>query len=134
MSKSILRSVGAVAAGLIVIIVLSAITDMLLENNGVLPKGSLPLSGSEALLMAVVAYRALYSLAGCYLAARLAPNRPMKHALALGVVGVVFSVLGAVAMQDKAPAWYNLALVIIALPVAWLGGRLYELTSLKRAK
>src|SRR5262245_42929956 len=107
MSKPMLKSVGVVILGFVVIAILSGITDMVLENTGVLPKGALPLTGSVGLLVAVLAYRALYSLLGCYVVARLAPNRPMKHALALGVVGLIFTALQPIAMQDKAPAWYS---------------------------
>jgi len=63
---------------------------------------------------------------GSYIAATLAPNRPMKHALALGVVGFVVNILGAVATwnMNLAPAWFTLALIALALPCAWLGGKL----------
>ena len=29
-------------------------------------------------------------------------------------------------MWDYGPAWYPLSLIILSLPYAWLGGRLYE--------
>jgi hypothetical protein len=60
---------------------------------------------------------------GSALAARLAPSRPMRHALALGVTGVGLATLGAVLMWDCGPAWYSLANIAIALPCAWCGGR-----------
>jgi len=58
------------------------------------------------------------------LTARLAPSRPMLHAMILGGIGVVLSILGAVAMWDPAFAWYPIALAASALPSAWLGARL----------
>jgi hypothetical protein len=52
----------------------------------------------------------------------------MRHALALGVVGVVVSALGAVATWNRGPAfgphWYPLALIAISMPCAWLGGKI----------
>jgi len=73
-------------------------------------------------------YRAVYGTAGAYLAARLAPNRPLVHALVLGVLGFVASVAGAAAMWSKLPGlgpkWYPVALIVLAIPTAWMGGAL----------
>jgi len=52
----------------------------------------------------------------------------MKHALVLGVVGLIVSTAGAVATWNKGPEfgphWYPIALIVTAIPCAWLGGRL----------
>jgi surface polysaccharide O-acyltransferase-like enzyme len=124
----ILRSVGAVLAGLILIFVLSTATDELLHATGAMARGPLPMRGAEGLILVLLAYRLLYSIAGCYLTARLAPSQPMRHALALGVIGLIFSSMGALmnSQQSLGPAWYPWALVLLALPCAWLGGRLAE--------
>lgn len=126
---NILKSIGAVLAGLVVIFVLSYATDFLLEGLGLMPRGSLPMQGAELLIIGILAYRLLYSVVGCYLAARLAPSHPMRHALALGVLGFALSLLGTVTAQGSGPAWYGWTLVVLALPCAWLGGKLFELTS-----
>jgi hypothetical protein len=120
------RSIGAVVAGLLAIVVLSTATDMVLHATGVFPPFGQPMAG--ALFLLATAYRIVYGVAGCYLAARLAPDRPMQHALALGVVGLVVSIAGAVATWNRGPEfgpkWYPLAVIAIALPCAWAGGRL----------
>src|SRR5260370_30343318 len=94
MSKNTFKSIGAVFAGLVADLVLSLLTDFVVETTGVLPKG--PLHDFRQGLIEL-AYRGVYTVLGSYIAARLAPNRPMKHALALGVVGFVVNILGAVA-------------------------------------
>jgi len=75
-------------------------------------------------------YRSLYGALGSYLAARLAPRRPIAYALGLGGFGSVTSLLGALATWNHraefGPHWYPLALVATALPAAWLGGRLSQ--------
>lgn len=119
---SALRSVGAVFAGLLVIFLLSTATDVVLHVTGVFPPVGQPMA--DALFLLATAYRIIYGVAGCYVTARLAPNRPMVHALVLGAVGVVVSTAGAVAMWDAGPAWYSLAIIAIALPCAWAGGKL----------
>ncbi|HEV8426454.1 MAG TPA: hypothetical protein VGQ41_00980 [Pyrinomonadaceae bacterium] len=127
MSRQILRSVGAVLAGLIFIGVTHTGTDAILENIGVLPKGHLHVG--TGLILIVIGYRAVLSLIGCYITARLAPSSPMKHALALGIVGVLLSAAGAIATANMnlGPSWYAWTLVAISLPIAWLAGKLYEL-------
>lgn len=126
---SILKSIGAVLAGFIFIGVTHTATDAVLEGIGVLPKGNLWVG--TGLILMVLGYRAVLSLIGCYIAAWLAPHSPMKHALALGVVGVLLSTVGAIvaANMNLGPSWYAWTLVVIALPIAWLGGKLYELRS-----
>jgi len=126
---TILKSVGAVLAGLIFIGIAHSGTDAILENIGVLPKGHLHVG--TGLILVVIGYRAVTSLIGCYITALLAPKSPMKHALALGIIGVLLSTAGAIATANMnlGPAWYAWTLVVTALPIAWLAGKLYELRS-----
>ena len=124
---NILKSIGAVIAGLVAIFVLSYGTDAVLEAAGILQAGApLPMRGSELLITTILVYRLVYSVIGCYIAARLAPNYPMRHALVLGALGLVGSIGGAIvaAQQSLGPAWYAWGLVVFALPCAWLGGKL----------
>ena len=126
MNKKTLRSIGAVVAGFVVVVVLSLGTDMVLHATGVFPEWGRPMS--DALFLLATAYRTIYCIAGCYIAARLAPDKPMKHALVLGVVGLIVSTAGAVATWNKGPEfgphWYAVALIVTAIPCAWLGGKL----------
>jgi len=126
MNKNIFKSIGAVVAGFIAIFALSYGTDAVLESMGVFSSGPLPMYGSESLIITILVYRLIYSVVGCYIAARLAPAYPMRHALALGILGFVFSIVGAIVGRDLGPAWYLWGLVVFALPCAWFGGRLYE--------
>ena len=127
----VLRSIGAVLAGLIAVVVLSIGTDLLLHATGVFPPWGQPMS--DGLFVLATAYRVAYAVLGGYIAARLAPDRPMAHALVLGVVGVVLSTIGAAVTWDMGPEfgpkWYPLTLVVIALPCAWAGGRLVRAQS-----
>jgi hypothetical protein len=122
----LLRGVGAVLAGFAVIVVASTATDVVLHATGVFPPWGQAMTAWLFALAAV--YRTIISVAGCYLTARLAPDRPMQHALALGALGVVVSVAGTLATLGRGPAfgpiWYPLALVAVSLPCAWTGGML----------
>ena len=120
------RSVLAVLAGFAVIFVLSLGTDVALHAAGVYPPWGRTMA--DSLFGLATAYRIVYGVAGCYVTARLAPDRPMAHALALGVLGLVFSLAGPVYAQKQGPEfgplWYSIAIVLISLPCAWLGGRI----------
>jgi drug/metabolite transporter (DMT)-like permease len=126
--RRILRRIGAVVAGLFAVIILSIATDMLLHATGVFPPQGQPMG--DALFLLATAYRIVYAVVGSYIAARLAPDRPMQHALVLGVVGLALSIAGAVATWNAGPAfgpkWYPLALVATAIPCAWVGGKLAQ--------
>ncbi len=122
--RNIGRSIGALLAGFVVVVVLSIATDLALHRAGIFP--ALGRSMSNALFLLATAYRTLYSVVGSYITARLAPNRPMQHALLGGAIGLVLSVVGAVVTwnKDLGPHWYPLALVATALPCAWVGGKI----------
>lgn len=124
--RSGLRSVKAVFVGLLAIVALSTATDAVMHATGVFPPFGQPMS--DGLFVLATAYRIVISIAGCALAARLAPNRPMRHALSLGVVGALVSLAGAVATWNAGPEfgpkWYPLLLVAVAVPCALAGGRL----------
>ena len=76
------------------------------------------------MLILALAYRCVYTIAGGYVTAMMAPNRPMRHAIILGIVGIVAGTIGVVIAWDLSPHWYPIALVITALPCTWLGGKL----------
>ena len=78
----------------------------------------------DGLFALALGYRTLFGILAGYVTARLAPSRPLRHALALGVVGVVLSTIGAVTMGDMGPGWYSIAVILICLPTAWLGATL----------
>jgi len=126
--KQTLRTAGAIMAGFLVIVVLSIGTDFLTHAIGVFPEPGEAMSAALYILATV--YRVIYSILGCYITARLAPNRPMRHALWLGLVGVLFSIAGTVATWNLGPEfgphWYPIALILLSMPCAWLGAKLYS--------
>ncbi|WP_224242390.1 hypothetical protein [Hyalangium gracile] len=120
-----LRRIGAVLAGLVAIFVTSTVTDVVMHATGVFPPMDAP-PMSDGLFLFAFSYRFIYQVAGCYLTARLAPTRPMWHSMVLGIIGLVLSIAGAVAMWGAGPGWYPIALAASSLPCGWLGGRLAQ--------
>jgi len=123
------RSIFSVVAGLLAIFVVTTVVDIVLHATHVYPPWTQPISNNLAAL--AFAYRVVISIAGCYLTAQLAPDRPMQHALVLGAIGVVLSAIGAIATWGKGlgPEWYPLALIVISIPCAWLGAKIRMLQS-----
>lgn len=123
------RSIGAVLAGIVVGVALTLATDVVLHLTRVFPPMGQPLSDAPLVLATV--YRVAFGVLGSYITARLAPNRPMGHALIGGVVGLVASTVGAVVTWNRGPAfgphWYPIALIVTAIPCAWLGGKLRQM-------
>ena len=120
-----LRSIGAIVIGFLVIAALAFGADALLR--ALMPSafegGRID---STPVLLLATAYIGVFAVFGCYLTARLAPNRPMMHALVLGVLGLLFNIAGSVAMWDTAPAWYHILNLALVMPYAYLSGRLRE--------
>lgn len=119
------RSIGAVLLGFLAVVVLSLATDQVLHVLKVYPPWGQPMHDPGLNLLAL-AYRIVYTVVGGYITARFAPHNPMRHALALGIVGLVVGAAGAIATipMGLGPSWYPIALVVIALPLTLLGGTL----------
>jgi hypothetical protein len=118
------RSIGAVLTGILAGAILSLGTDELLHVAGTFPALGQPMG--DAPLLRATAYRTVYNVVGSYIVARLAPHRPMPHALAGGVVGLVLATAGTVATWNRGlgPHWYGAAIIGLTMPCAWAGGRL----------
>jgi hypothetical protein len=126
--RSLLRSTGALLAGFFAVVVLSLGTDQVLHVLNVYPPWGQPMHEPRLNLLAL-SYRIVYTVLGSYIAARLAPRNPMRHALILGVIGFVVGSAGAFATipMNLGPAWYPIAIAVTAIPCAWVGGKLADL-------
>lgn len=124
------KSYGAVLAGFIVTVTMTSLTDMLLRQLGIFPSGDVIMS--DGLFGVALIYRIIFDIFGCYIAAKFSPYYPARHAIALGVIGMIAASIGASKMWDMGPAWYSIANIVIALPCAWIGGKLYEKLKAKR--
>jgi hypothetical protein len=121
--RRVMRSVTAVLAGFIVVVVLSIGVDAALHAAHVYPPPGEPMNDSGLNLLAL-AYRSVFTVLGGYVAAWLAPNTPVRHAFILGVIGLAAGTAGVIVTWDLGlgPRWYPIALAVTGLPLTWLGG------------
>lgn len=125
--KPWIRGVLAIVAGFLITAVASTATDAIMHAAGIFP--SSPRTMSDPLFVLASAYRALFTVAGGFVTARLAPDRPMRHAWILAGIGLTAGLAGVafyfiVGRAQLGPAWYPVLIAIEAIPCVWLGGRL----------
>ena len=116
------KSVWPIIAGFLLLAVLSVGADMILR--GFFPRAFGP---SEAPLGALastvtILYASAFGVLSSYLTARLAPSRPVTHALALGGIVFLLALGGLVGSWHRAPAWFDIGFLAMVFASAWLGG------------
>lgn len=123
---TVLRLIGAVIVGFLLVVVLSTAVDAVLHKAGVYPPASEGLwdPGLNALALA---YRCAITVLAGYVCARLAPPPKMRAVWVLAVLGLCGGLAGVFATWNLnlGPHWYPIALAVTAIPTVWLGGWLY---------
>lgn len=122
MVKTISRSILAFVAAIAATFTLSYATDAALVAAGVMDSNALP--DSVAIVALIIAYRSAYNVLGAYIVAKLAPKRPMTHAMVLAVLGIIGSLSAMAALSDSSQYYYPIILSILVLPSTWLGVKL----------
>jgi len=127
-NTNVYRSIGAVVLGTLAIIIPAVVIDTALQFAGVFPfTGEKKFADWQSML--ALSYHVPLIVVGGYLAAWLASKKPLAHALTVGAIGFLMSILGQIAIElkDLAPTWYGWMLIVFAFPAAGLGGFLHIL-------
>lgn len=119
-----LKSIGAVIAGFAIVVVLSTVMDMVMESSGIIAPANRTDLLTDGMLAIALTYRSIITVLGAFVTAKLAPRAPMTHALVLGAIGFLAATAGMLVMWKIGHQWYAIALVVTAIPLCWLGGRL----------
>jgi hypothetical protein len=108
------------------VIIVTTVIDVIMHATGIFPPIGQPMA--DSLFLVALAYRVIVGIAGGYITARIAPNRPMKHALVLGLIGFVLGIVGVLFTWNRGPEfgpkWYPITVAITAIPTTLLGGKL----------
>ena len=122
--RNMVRSIAAIATAFFANVIISLLTDQLFHYLGVYPPWGKPMFNPAQNALAL-SYRLIYTVGSGYLAARLAPRNRIRHAIILGIIGLVPSIGGTIVTVSNGnvgPVWFPLALVVTAVPCSWLGG------------
>jgi hypothetical protein len=122
--RNVSKSIWAVLAGFLVVVLLSTMTDSLLESAGLFPQPDTNVYMPGWMLFLALLYRSAYTVLGGYVTAMLAPQNPMKHVKVLAVIGTIGGVIGMIVGWNLSEHWYPIALAVTAYPLVWWGGKL----------
>ena len=119
------RSILAVLAGLVFTIVVSTLIDQLFHILEVYPPWGQPMMETSDNLLAL-SYRVVIGVMSGYIVARLAPKAPIKHALVLGAIRTLLTIVGTVAAMsmELGPLWYPVLLAVSLIPTVYAGAKL----------
>ena len=121
------RSILAIVVGFVLTGALNVGTNTVLSRVApeMVPPPGTPNTNTAALLV-ICGYVALFGVLGCYVTARLAPSRPLLHALIMGAIALAMSIPVTISVWNDTPAWFNVYNLLAVMPYAWLGGTLRE--------
>jgi hypothetical protein len=115
-------SILAVVAGFLTTAVASTAVDAILHATRVYPPAGERMA--DGLFVLALSYRAVATVGGGWVTARLAPNQPMKHAVFLAGVGTLAGLAGvgvSLAHPELGPLWYSVLIVVTAIPCVFAG-------------
>ena len=120
-----MKAAWAVIAGFVVVALGSTAADALFEALGVLPS---PMTTGAFVFAAV--YRAIFTMLGGAVTARLGPQPPGRRVWVLAGLGVLGGGAGVAVSQahpELGPAWYAWSILLTGPPSVLLGARLGRL-------
>jgi hypothetical protein len=124
----IVRSIVAVGAGFFTVMVLGAAADVVfgrMSPDAFDPSGQ---ARAESALFIKLAYETAFALLAGYITARISSQqRPFTHAIVMAALVLAGRAVIAIAAWDVTPPWFNLGVLLLIIPAAWLGAKLSEL-------
>jgi len=120
------RIIFSIFVGWIVGAALSIVTDIFFHSTGIFPPAGQPFFETGLLIIAF-SYRAVYQIGSAYITAMLAKEKAETAVLISGIIASIVWLIGTIAMWNLVAAWYNIGGVVLSVPFALIGGKLYQL-------
>ncbi len=128
-----IRLILSIVAGLLTASVFSIITHEVLHLAGIFPPLRKPMFDTRLLIMSLI-YHSLFAIAGAYVTAMIAREKAKKAVFILGSKEAIMWLLGTILLWKHSPVWFNITKAVIGIPLAILGGKIYEWHKLKKAE
>jgi hypothetical protein len=119
------RLILSIIAGIATTMLLTIITDEVLNLLGKHPPLFKPIL-DDSLVQLVLVYHSLYAIIGAFVTAKIAKNQSRTAVLILGTKELFMWLVGMFILYDHSPTWYNVTKALLGIPLAFIGGRLYE--------
>ncbi|MBC7694971.1 MAG: hypothetical protein H7141_05925 [Burkholderiales bacterium] len=119
------RLIVSIIAGIAATMFLTMLTHVILNLLGQHPLLFKPMLDDNQVQFTLF-YHSIYAIIGAMVTAKIAKNQSRKAVLILGTKELFMWVVGAFILYDHSPTWYNITKALLGVPLAWIGGRLYE--------
>lgn len=126
------RLILAVIAGIITTLILTGITHVVMNLLGMHPPLFKPMFDDLQVQFALF-YHSLYAIVGAFVTAMIAKNQERRAVLILGTKELIMWIIGTFLLWNHAPLWSNITKALLGVPLAWVGGRLYEAYKKKKS-
>ncbi len=86
---------------------------------------------STGVLLLILVLSVIYSVIAGFVTAAVAARSEMRHALALGILQLIFGIIAQSQFWDVMPLWYHLIFLALLIPGNLAGGKLRLTRKLK---
>lgn len=124
------RLIISVIAGIATASALTIVTHFVLHLVGVLPHPLEPMFETDNVVADLI-YHSVFAVAGAYVTAWLAKEQARKAVFILGSKEAIMWGIGILLLWKHAPAWVNITKSVLGPPLAWFGGKLFQIYKLK---
>ncbi|MES2566898.1 MAG: hypothetical protein V4565_08525 [Bacteroidota bacterium] len=119
------RLILSVIAGIITTLLLTATTHIVLNTIGKHPPLFKPMLDDRQVQFALF-YHSIFAIAGAFVTAMIAKNQSRRAVFILGTKELFMWLVGTFILYDHSPTWYNITKALLGIPLALLGGKIYE--------
>ncbi len=119
------RLITSVVAGIMLAMILSLITHEILFLLDIFPQIGKPMFDNQLVTIELI-YHSFYAVAGGCITAKIAEKKARRAVFILGTKEAVMWLMGTLLLWHHSPPWYNITKALLGVPLAILGGRIYE--------
>jgi hypothetical protein len=112
--------------------ILTGITHIIMHSVGMSPPLFKPMVDDTEVQLALF-YHSVYAIVGGFVTGLIAKSQARRAVFILGTKELIMWLIGTILLWHHAPAWYNITKALLGIPLAWIGGRIYEAYKKKKS-